>query len=413
MKRSNGSYQANLKRWQWRVLLSFGLLYFFYYAGRQNISLAIPLLREEYGWTEASLGLISASLFWSYAFGHLLWGRLADRFGGRILGTAGGLLSLFFNWICSFARTVGGLAFPWGMNGIAQSMGWSSGMSLVTHWWPREKRGLATGILLSTVGWASVAIWLIGGWIGEYWSWRGVFRIPSLFLGAASVVYFFTVKNYPHQVGFTDDAAEETRQLEETTGFKPYFNVLKNFKFDLACLGVGTAHLTRYFFLTWIPLYYFETLGLSIMKTAALSLYLPLGMAIGPLLSGWITDRFLAAKRYQAASGFLLAAAGATIAFGFTPPGKNVLGTILLLLVGFCVFAGEAPIWALCGDMVGKKQSGTGAGIMSWVAYMFAGLQGLLVGRVLTLYPGSWKLLFILVAIIQLVGVGALWAVKR
>ncbi len=134
-------------------------------------------------------------------------------------------------------------------------------------------------------------------------------------------------------------------------------------------------------------------------------------MAGSPIL--WITDRFLAAKRYQAASGFLLAAAGATIAFGLIPPGKNVLGSILLLLVGFCVFAGEAPIWALCGDMVGKKQSGTATGIMSWLAYMFAGLQGLLVGRILTLYPGNWKLLFILVAIIQLIGVRALWAVKR
>lgn len=86
---------------------------------------------------------------------------------------------------------------------------------------------------------------------------------------------------------------------------------------------------------------------------------------------------------------------------------------ILPLLAGLYIFAGEAPIWALCGDLVGKKQSGTAAGIMSWVAYMFAGLQGVLIGGILTLYPGSWKLLFILVAMVQLIGVRALWAVKR
>ena len=413
MKRNDGFYQANFKKWRWRVLLVFGLLYFFYYAGRQNIALAIPLLKKEYSWTEADLGFVTSCLFWTYAFGHLLWGRLADKFGGRVLGTTGGLLSLFFNWVCSFARTVASLAFPWGMNGIAQSMGWSPGISLVTHWWPREKRGFATGVLLSTVGWATVAIWLMGGWVGEYWGWRGIFRIPPLFLGVASVVYFFTVKSYPHEVGLKDYVEEEKEEWEEITGIKPYLNVLKNVKFDLACLGVGTAHLTRYFFLTWIPLYYFETLGLSIIKTAALSLYLPLGMAIGPLLSGWVTDKFFGAKRYQTASGFLLAAAGVTIVIGVVPPGENVLGAILLLLVGLCVFAGETPIWALCGDLVGKKQSGTAAGIMSWVAYMFAGLQGVLIGGILTLYPGSWKLLFILVAMVQLIGVRALWAVKR
>ena len=413
MKTNNSLYEADFKKWQWRVLSVFGLLYFFYYAGRQNISLAIPLLKKEYGWTAANLGLITSCLFWTYAFGHLLWGRLADKFGSRILGTTGGLLSLFFNWVCSFARTVGGLAFPWGMNGIAQSMGWSSGISLVTHWWPRERRGFATGVLLSTVGWASVAIWLLGGWVGEYWGWRGIFRIPPLFLGVASVVYLFMVRNYPHEVGIKDYVIEEAQRLEETTGLKSYFNVLKNFKFDLACLGAGTAHLTRYFFLTWIPLYYFDTLGFSIMKTATLSLYLPLGMAIGPLLSGWITDRLFGATRYQTASGFLLAAAGVTIAAGLAPPSNIVLGAILLLLVGIFVFAGEAPIWALCGDLVGKKQAGTAAGIMSWVCYMFAGLQAVVIGRILTLYPGSWKLLFILVAIIQLIGVRAIWAVKR
>jgi len=38
---------------------------------------------------------------------------------------------------------------------------------------------------------------------------------------------------------------------------------------------------------------------------------------------------------------------------------------ILPLLAGLYIFAGEAPIWALCGDLVGKKQFGTAAGIMS------------------------------------------------
>jgi len=413
VKINNIPEQVKFKKWQWRVLIAFGLLYFFYYAGRQNIALAIPLLKKEYGWTEVDLGFVSACFFWTYAFSHLLWGRLADKFGSRILGSMGGLLSVFFNWLCSFARTVGNLAFPWAMNGFVQAMGWSPGISLITNWWPRKKRGFAMGFLLSSCGWATVVIWLIGGWVGAHWGWRGIFRIPTLFLGVMSIVYFFTVRSHPGEVGFKDYVKEGKHQLEETTEIKLYLNILKNMKFDLACLAVGTAHLTRYFFLTWIPLYYFETLGLPIAKVATLSLYLPLGMAIGPLLSGWITDKFFGAKRYQTAGGFLLATVGFTIMVGLIPPGNVVFGGIFLFLVGLCVFAGEGPIWALCGDLAEKKQSGTAAGIMEWVAYMFAGLQGVLVGGILAFSAENWKLLFILVAMIQLMGVTAIWTVKR
>ncbi len=37
-------------------------------------------------------------------------------------------------------------------------MGWSPGISLITNWWPRKKRGFAMGFLLSSDGWATIAI---------------------------------------------------------------------------------------------------------------------------------------------------------------------------------------------------------------------------------------------------------------
>jgi len=60
--------QTKLQRWQWRILLAFSFLYFFYYFGRENIDFAIPLLKKERGWTSAQLGMVSSGLFWAYAF---------------------------------------------------------------------------------------------------------------------------------------------------------------------------------------------------------------------------------------------------------------------------------------------------------------------------------------------------------
>ena len=64
------------KAYAWLVLLSFGLMYLFFYNGRQNINLVMTQMADELNSTTAALGVVSSSLFWCYAFGQLINGRL-------------------------------------------------------------------------------------------------------------------------------------------------------------------------------------------------------------------------------------------------------------------------------------------------------------------------------------------------
>ncbi|MQY58043.1 MAG: MFS transporter [Clostridia bacterium] len=187
--------QTKLKRWQWRILLAFAFLYFFYYFGRENIGFIIPLLKEEYGWSNAQLGIVTSGLFWAYALGQLFWGRLSDRIGGRLLCGLGGLLSMILNWVCSFASSVTTLAIPWTINGLAQSMGWAPGNKLIANWWPREKRGYAIGIILSFSAGAIIVIWFFSGWIGTHWGWKGLFRIPVKIEGLGLILIYSVTIN--------------------------------------------------------------------------------------------------------------------------------------------------------------------------------------------------------------------------
>ncbi|MHA1507057.1 MAG: MFS transporter [Candidatus Asgardarchaeia archaeon] len=154
-----------------------------YYVARNNIAIAIPLLKKEFSWTDIQLGFISGCLFWAYAFSHLLWGRISDKVGGRLLVTIGGLLSSIVNLFCSFANTVATLATLWAINGLFQAMGWSPGTRLVTNWWSKRKRGFSMGVLLSLSGSGTAVAWLLGGWAGNHFGWQGIFRIPPLFRG--------------------------------------------------------------------------------------------------------------------------------------------------------------------------------------------------------------------------------------
>ena len=49
-----------------------------------------------------------------------------------------------------------GVFVPWGMKGIAQSMGWAPGSRVLSEWWPSNERGKMYGCHVSVAGMASV-----------------------------------------------------------------------------------------------------------------------------------------------------------------------------------------------------------------------------------------------------------------
>ena len=77
----NKADYAKFKSFAWKMLLSFGLTYMFFYNGRQNINLVLTQMAEGLGSTTAAMGVVSSALFWCYAFGQLVNGRLGAFFG--------------------------------------------------------------------------------------------------------------------------------------------------------------------------------------------------------------------------------------------------------------------------------------------------------------------------------------------
>jgi OPA family glycerol-3-phosphate transporter-like MFS transporter len=412
-------YEKKFKYWRWRVLLGFGFLYLFMYTGRMNMGIALPLLKKEFGWSSAGVGFISSMIFWTYGFSHIIWGRVSDRYGGRVLCGLGAVLSTIVNWVVSFGTTIFSIAFPWGINGIVQAMVWSPGTGMVTRWWSKKDRGTAMGLALFFAGWATVVVWILATNIAApVWGWKGVFRFPVLLMGLMGIVSFFLVRDYPKDVGLKDYVEEDTEitereEKEIATGIWPYINCFKNWRLDVAFLSLGLVNFTRYAFLTWIPMYYMESAKYNISKMGWVSVSLPVGMAIGPALAGWMSDKFFRSNRYQTISAYCIIAAVAAIVIGLTPPKYVTIGIVFLFLAGFFIYGAHGPTWALCQDLAGRKKAGTAAGLMDWVAYMFAAVNAVVIGSILTLTGENWTIAFVLVAVISLIAAALAWSVKR
>ena len=191
-------------KWAWLMLLSFGITYLFFYNGRQNINLVMSLMAEELGSSTAALGVVSSALFWCYAFGQLINGRLGAFFGYKRFMMFGIIASAALNELISFQSSVPVIAVLWGFNGFFQSMVWSNGLGILNKWWPKSKRGFATGLATAFSGLAQVVtyltIMLCLDW-NPQWGWRAAFRYPMIPMVLMLVAFFFFFKEKPEDVG--------------------------------------------------------------------------------------------------------------------------------------------------------------------------------------------------------------------
>ena len=280
------------KEFAWKVLLSFGLTYMFFYNGRQNINLVMTQMAEGLGSTTAAMGVVSSALFWCYAFGQLINGRLGAYFGYKNFMMFGIAASAVLNIMISFQASIPVIAILWGLNGYCQSMVWANGIGVINNWWPKEDRGFASGVATAFSGVAQIVTYLtimFGIVQNPDWGWRAAFRYPMIPVLVMVVVFAFLFKSKPEDVGlkpFTEDDLESESkdkelavEIENRGFFYPYKLLFNEPKVIVFCFIAAIAGIGRYGLLTWIPTYFVEYMGLSIKAGIMSAILLPVGQA--------------------------------------------------------------------------------------------------------------------------------------
>jgi len=403
MKQELVADNERMRFWQRCMLLLTMMCYLFYYTGRQTFGFAMPGIEAELGIDKETLGWISAALLWSYAIGQAINGNLADKFGGRRMMSAGAILSTLLNWVTSFGTSFVSLIIPWGINGYAQSMGWAPGSRVISNWWAAESRGKAYGFYVFAAGLSSVLTFVSSMLILQMgFDWRWIFRLPVIALLLAGVLYYLLARDRPQELGLLPPEDEQRPDSDEITvetklsSWQRYRNVLGNKRFLLAAIAIGFQNTARYGLLIWVPVHFLgEDWKNSDDKW--ISVALPVGMALGAIASGWISDNVFRSNRSKVIILFMTLAAACSVVMYFLPRG-SWLGIVVLFFTGFFAYGPQASFWALCPDMLGVENVGTGTGVMNCFAYGFAGLGEPLIGRLMDTYDET-SLVFVVVAI--------------
>ncbi len=376
------------RRWSLGAVM---FCYLFYYTGRQTFGFAIPGIQAELGIDKQTLGWISAAMLWAYAAGQMINGNLGDKFGGRRMMFLGAFSSFALNWLTSFGIGFKSLATAWGLNGLAQSMGWAPGSRLVSNWFGAHERGRAFGLYVLAAGLSSVLSFATSLVVLDVLQldWRWIFRLPVFLMLLGGLVVWIVARDKPADAGFPDTHEDEKvfdPEAVKESSWQRYAAALKNGRLLLAGFAIGFQNTVRYGLLIWVPVYFLGDDFKADPLGKWISIALPIGMALGAVTSGWISDRFCDSRRSGVIASFMILAAVAAMGMYLLPPGHR-LGVPVLFLAGFFAYGPQSAFWALAPDLLGRERAGTAVGVMNFFAYAMAGLGEPFIGWMIQRNP--------------------------
>ncbi|SFS00337.1 Predicted arabinose efflux permease, MFS family [Granulicella pectinivorans] len=306
-------------------------------------ALVLASLILDLGMSKQTAGILGSITLIAAAFGGLLFGLIADRFGRTRALVWSVLIYAVFTAACGFAHTVVELAIFRILLGIGVGGEWASGAALVSETWPAEHRGKALGLMQScwAIGYALAA--LTAGIILPWKGWRPVFfvgLIPALFT-------LFIRRNVPEPDAWIHQRRLTNRNPHAIAGFKHLFT--PDLRWTTAAVTLMNAFclFAWWGFNLWVPAYLSLPaarggLGLSAHAMSYTVIAMQGGMWFGYISFGFLAD---ALGRKRCYIVFLITAAALMFLYGHlhTPLLLLILGPFLAFF-GTGYFTGFAAV---------------------------------------------------------------------
>ena len=313
-------------QWRMRIFLSMFFGYIIFYTCRKNISVALPEIERALHYNAVELGLLSSSLYFSYAAGKFINGIIADNTNAKkILPSAlfiSALVNILFVLCAHFISpnkiSIFGLppvsillwvlAFFWGVNGWFQSMGFPPIAKNLSYWFANKERGFKWSLWSSSheIG-TYISVVLSGFLIGRY-GWQSAFYVPAFFAILFCFLFYKNLQDKPSSIGLPDiekykdpDYVEPEKESSEEDNFtysdifKKY--IIKNPTVWLLAIAYIFVYVVRYGSIDWIAKYLVDTKTYSLEAAANRLSFLPLVGVLGTIGAGFVSDKFFKGKR--------------------------------------------------------------------------------------------------------------------
>jgi OPA family sugar phosphate sensor protein UhpC-like MFS transporter len=295
---------------------------------RQMVTILSPALLadESLNFTVKHTGDILAYGTLGAMVGKLLWGPLADKFGGRLMFLIGIVLTAVLVAAFGLSQNVVAFTVCSALLYCTKSSGWPSMTKIVGEWYRPSQYGRVWSIL-STSSRASVVLGtLLFGWLLAYFHWR---TVAFLSTGMALMVYAgcrFFLQDKPTSANLLKIDAEAPAPVAEAHKHPldgtSLWNGLRAFAsssrvwFVIAMLMALTCAMA---FLDFLPAYLMENFQLTPSQASMTSSYMPLGSLAGLMASILCYDWFSKKQLRAVLTATLVAATLCIVSLQFLP----------------------------------------------------------------------------------------------
>jgi len=384
------------------------------------MSIAVPGIMDEFGYSRTMMGGIMTAFLIAYAAGQFINGQLGDKFGARRLITFGILVSALLNIAFGFSPGITVMIAIWALNGYFQSMGWAPSVKTIANWFPPKVRGKMGGLLGSSYQIGNAYSWALAGFVTGLLGWRWAFWVPGIIFIISGIHWYLRGRNAPEQVGLPAienevDKTESQVKEDHHLGFSYTLNLIAtDRRIWIVALSLFWLNIVRYGFIDWVPTYMFEVQKATISTAAYKAIALPIAGSLGALCAGWLTDKYFQSRRAPVAAIMLLLLGVFAWLYPRVPVESWELSLLCLLAIGFVTYGPHVLIvTTMPMDLGSRKAASSATGFIDGFGYIGAGITGVFSGWLVDNY--SWNTAFhfwVISAIVASVFMFTLWKYK-
>ena len=400
------------------VFMSF-LAIFICYIDRVNISVAIIPMQQQFGWSEAQVGIVFSSFYFGYMFTMILGGYLADKYGGKYVLGFGVLAWSLFTFLTPIFAYQGFFAIFLirVLLGLGEGVAFPSIHSLYARWIPFTERTRVIAITNSGISVGTVFGFALTTIIITMYSWEVVFYLFGLLGIIWSFFWFKGFSSMPSENKKISDY-ELSKILNEAPSSEnakkvPFKNLISNLPFLAITVATFCNNWVLFTFVSYMPKYVNSDisiggLGISLESdTFLILIILPAVIGvISLLIGGFIVDtlikqglKVIVARKLFNSIGFF----GAGVLIYLIPYQTSVEITLILLcLINFCIGMAAGGFGVNHAD-IGPNYTGNLFGIAGSIGMIAAVFSPLAAGFILE-NTNSWFLIFNISTIVLFFG---------
>ncbi len=359
------------------VLFALIVVYTFNFIDRTLIGVLGEQIRETFGLSDFMIGMLSGMAFaLLYTLLGIPFAMLAERKNRTRIITAAMIAWSGMTVMCGYAQNTFQFALARIGVGIGEAGCSPPSHSLISDYFPPEKRSSALGIFALGIPIGSMLAALGGAYIATRGGldWRHAFIWMGLPGIMAAIIFKITVKEPPR--GYSDPggaAAAAARMMPSP--FKVFGIIGTNATFWHVSLGGALASFAGYGIGQFIAPYWMRVYGFDLM-TAALIYGGVLGVAagIGTIGSGIVADRV---RTNHPNSDSWLPALGMTLCVPLMIFGYNIdsfmgvsgvwLAVPVLVVAAILRYSYLAPMFAVTQKLVEPRMRATAAALLLFV----------------------------------------------